>query len=812
MTQILKNLTIVFLLVIQSVIAFATTNTASRSHTVSGIVVDARSGQPIEFATIAVYTEPDHTLAGGGITNVAGEFVLKNIAVGNYKIEIAFMGYSPTNQSFIMNNSDINLGKIELNVDVKQLETVDVVADKAAVDYKIDKKVVNVSQQLNAQSGTAIDVLENVPSIKVDIDGNVTMRGSSSFTVLIDGRPTPLDATDALRTIPASSIDNIEIITNPSAKYEPDGATGVLNIVTKKNSLNGLSGVFNVNIGYPMRLGGNFTLDYRTGKWHMTLGADGRAEDFKSETENERRVGIDTITFTTGDGTNHRKGSGYGVNGAVDYQFTPKINLGMNFRLGFHDFGGNSDMDYLLHYNYNADTLRYSSYSKNSHGGHFRSFGIFYTQQFGDDKEHQLEIQANMNGRDNDDESYTYQYYENGDIESGKKTEQDEPGAGYRFNLDYVKPFSIFGKLSLGAQGRFHPSTDDYSVHYYDTVTKAFVHQDLYSYKTDYVRQIYSVYAMYAGEFGDFGYQGGLRGEYTYQDLELSENKGDYHFDDFAIFPTLHLSYQLPADQQIMLSYTRRINRTRPWQLHPYVTWQDAYNVRRGNPELEPEHVNSIDFGYQKKFNQNFVALDAYYRITENTIERVQSAYEGYSNVILHTSANVGTDYAVGAELTLNYEPISWYQLNLSGDMYDYRKKGSYNAEDFSQHSFNWNARMNNIFKIGNYTRVQIDLNYRSKTVTSQGYEKAFFATNAAVKYEMFDRKLSATLQARNILGTVKWRGVSEGNGFYTSNSFRPQWPQFALMLSYRINNYKAKTGGGDEDDSINTEGDFGGN
>lgn len=799
--NVLKKILLLTLTLLTTTNIFAT-DTAPKKKNITGTVIDKRDGKPVEFATVAIYTVADHSLINGGITDEKGVFAINNIAQGNYQIEIAYIGYTTTIQTITVDATDLNLGKINLAVDEKMLATVDVVADKSAVDYRIDKKVVNVSQQLNALSGMAVDVLENVPSIKVDIDGNVSMRGSSSFTVLIDGRPTPLDANDVLRTIPASSIENIEIITNPSAKYEPDGATGILNIITKKNALVGLSGVLNVSAGIPKWFGSNFTLDYRSGKWHVFGGAHVRAHENESQFDRERWVGIDTINYTISTGKSIRSGKGYGFNGGFDYQIGEKTNLGVNFRLGFHDNDNASEMAYKRYFSYGTDTNFYDSYSNSSHGGNYRSIGMFLHKDFEED-EHELDIQVNYNGRDNSDESENYQYKTDGSIDYGQVTEQSGPGGGLRFQIDYTRPLGGPSKLSAGAQGRFQPSTDEYSVSRYDTASKELIHQDKYSYKTDYLRQIYSIYAMFSSEWGNFGYQGGLRGEYTYQDLKLSGENGSFHLAKPALFPTLHVSYQLPADQQVMLSYTRRINRARPFQMQPYVIWTDAYSVRQGNPDISPEAVNSIDFGYQKKFGSNFVALDVYYRITQDKIENVQRFYEGHSDVIMHTIANVGTDYATGAELTLNYEPIKWYQLNLSGDLYDYRKEGKYNGEDFSQRSFNWNVRMNNIVKIGNYTRMQIDLNYRSKSVTTQGYEKAFFTVNAGVKCEMFDRKLSTTLQARNVFGTIKREGVSEGTGFYNRNKFKPQWPNISLMVSYRLNNYKDRSnGGGDENGS----------
>lgn len=807
MEQVLKKSIFLFAYLLFASYSYANNAlTVVKGQDVKGIVIDANGSAPVEFATVALYAEPAHTLYSGGITNESGEFVIKNVSSGSYSLEIAYVGYITTSKEVTVSDALVNLGKIRIKQDVKQLAVVNVVADRASVDYKIDKKVVNVGQQLNALSGSAIDVLENVPSMKVDIDGNVSMRGSTSFTVLIDGRPTPLEASDALRQIPASSIENIEIITNPSAKYEPDGASGVLNIITKKNSLNGFSGIYNLFIGVPKRMGGDFILDYRTGKWHFFGGVNGRINESESESDRMRYVETDNVrNYTISTGKSHRVNNGWGLNGGADYQLTETSVLGFNFRYGNHTNDNDNKMDYQVFSLPGTDTVFYTSNGNSSHGGNFNSLGLYYSKKF-DGEEHTLDVQVNLNGRDNDEESENNMIDTKGNIYYGQKNNQTGPGNGYRFKIDYVRPVSDVSKLSIGAQGRINPSDDKYAVSMYDTIKNEYVYQDEYSYETKYLRQTYSVYAMFASQLGKFGYQGGVRGEYTYQDLELSGDNGKYHYAEPTFFPTIHLSYEMPADQQVMLSYTRRINRARPWQLQPYLTWQDAYNVRRGNPDLEPEYVNSVDFGYQKKFGDNFIALDAYYRLTENKIERIQTIFEGYNDVILNTTRNVGSDYATGAEITFNYSPIIWYQLNIMGDVYDYKKEGVYDGVDFSQHSFNWNVRVNNVLKFTNNSRMQVDFNYRSKSVTSQGYNKPFFSTNVAYKHELFDRKLTATVQARNVLNTIKRESVTDGPGFHSTNVFKPQWPSISIMLSYKMNNYKVR----DDEEQDNAEGDFG--
>lgn len=776
------------------------TSAARKNGSVAGTVIDAQTNEPVEFATIALYKQPDNKLAGGCITDMDGKFSLKDIEHGEYRVDIAFVGYKTKNININLTdaNPNSNLGKILLKQNAQELGEVNVVADKAAVDYKIDRKVVNVSQQLNAISGTAVDVLENIPSIRVDVDGGVSLRGSSSFTVLIDGRPTPLDASDALAQMPASAIENIEIITNPSAKYEPDGASGIINIITKKNALSGLTGVVNGIVGYPGRLGTDFTLDYRHKKWHLFGGANIRNGKNLNESEGYRWLS-DSITtnYTESNGESTRKRKNWGVNGGADYSFTERTNLGFNVRFGSFTNNNNNTRDYLKYTNF-GDSSQYKNVALSDNNGKFQSLNIFYKQTFEDNKEHILEAQVSVNNNHRESISDTETKTSTDQITEGIENETLSDGQGVRFKIDYVHPTIGTQKLSLGAQGRISPSDQDFIVNYYDTTTNGYVFQPNYSYETEYLRQTYSVYAIYDGEWGQFGYQLGLRGEYTYQDLKLSNGNGNYHFEDPAVFPTIHLSYNANSDLQMMAGYTRRINRPRPFQLSPNLTWEDAYNVRQGNPEIAPEYINSFDLSMQKKLGTNFISLDAYCRITENTIERVRQVYS--NDVILHTIANVGTDYAIGLEGTINYSIGKIYQVNLMGNMYQYQKKGELLGQDFSQSSFNWNMRLNNVFKFPTNTKVQMDFDYFSKTVTSQGTNGGFFSASVAVRQEMLDRRLSATLQMRNALGTMKFENTTSGTGFYTSNTFKPSWPQFNLTISFKINNFKLNFD--DEDDS----------
>ncbi len=811
----MRNITIAIItitLIANTINATETANNSNKKGDIVATILDANDGLAVEYATIALYKTEGDKLITGGISDSEGFFRLKNNAVGNYYLTITFMGYKNSKIPSIKITEDtkeLDLGELKIQPNSKELKGVDVVADQTSVQYRIDKKVVNVSQQLTAISGTAVDVLANVPSVKVDIEGNVSLRGSSSFTVLIDGRPTVLDASDALSQIPAGAIENIEIITNPSAKYEPDGTSGIINIVTKKNKLNGVSGIVNANIGRHNRYGADATVDYRNNDWHIYFGADYNVRRMPGDLTYNRwtQINEDSIKYLNSNGDFIRGRTSGSVRGGFDWNFTESDVIGLGIRGGLRDMERGSNVDYEDYIN-NESPIYYSTDQSSNWDGNYYSITFDYKHTFGDNKEHFLETQAVIDGRNMDETSLT-ESDSNNMVFEGKKTTEDGPQKGYRFMLDYSHPFASGDKFETGVQLRISDSHDENTIYNLDTTTGDYILQDLYSNTTNYVRNTYAAYGIYGGERGNFGYQAGLRMEYTYRLLELEDTDESYTIDRPDFFPTLHFSYKLPADQEMMLSYTRRIERPRGYYLEPFYTWMDANNVRQGNPELEPEYVNSFDLGYQKKIKKNFIALEGYYRVTQNKIERVMTPFPEDKTVTLQTFENVGTDYALGVELTFNYSPTKWYTANLMADLYDYRLKGELYDTEYDQHDFSWNTRFNNTFKASPNTRFQIDLNYNSPRIQAQGTHEGFFSASAAIKQDLFKRKISATLQVRDVFGTWQHESTTTGSDFEQYSLFNPNTPIVMLTVSYKINNYKMKRGGRNGSEDMGEGGDF---
>jgi len=788
---------------------------------IKGVVVDSESDIPIEYATVAVFNSEDSSLVNGTITDFAGHFKLENLVFGSYYLRVTFIGYKKLYSSEILINEDqnsINLNNLYLVSLANELDEFDVVAEKRAVEFKIDKKIVNVDKQLTAEGGTAVDVLENVPSVQVDIEGNVTLRGSSGFTVLIDGKPTILDPSDVLRQIPSSSIENIEIITNPSAKYNPDGATGIINVITKKNRLDGISGVASVNIGRFGQYGGDLQFNYRVNKFNFTIGADYNLRPRPGFIENNRvTFEDDTTKYIDASGDTERDRITTAIVGSIEYSFSKSDYASISLGYGYWEMNSNSDIlydessvpqDFNLTYNSLDQVLRGGNYyyidglyqhnfkpKKNKNESLNDSTLVEKSKGFSSLNKHKLVLAVDYLHRNINEES-TNQLSDLSDVLfSATKNLENGPSEFTQINLDYTLPLQEDRKIEAGLQYRIGSSTDETELWLFNPSSGDLERIPEFTNTTDYKRNIGAAYGIYGDEVKSLGYQVGFRVEQTYRKISVTDstvtlNRWDY-------FPSAHLSYSLNNDQQIMLSYSRRIERPRSWWLEPFITWQDAYNVRQGNPELNPQYVDSYDIGYSKEFEKHSFYLEGYYLMTHNYITRIQSIYT--ENVLLTRPQNVGSDYSLGIEAMVNLSLFPWWTMDFSAMLFNYRIKGSYinidNSsevkESIDRNSTNWNSRLSNTFYLWEDGVLQINSRYNSATVNAQSTDEDYFSLDASFKVTFFKNTLSANLQGRNILGTAVRNSFVEGIDFTSYYSYEPNYPSVILTLNYQFNNYR---------------------
>ena len=774
---------------------------------VRGKVIDQKSNQPIEFATVALFNAIDSSLVTGTITDQEGNFQATKIKEGSYYVKVNFLGYEELHYGELVIDADNprhDLGKISLETSSQLLDEVVIVNERNPVEFQIDKKVISVGEQMTSASLSAVEVLENVPSIRVDVEGNVSLRGSTGFTVLIDGKPTVLDPSDVLRQTPASTIENIEIITNPSSRYQPDGTGGIINIITRKNRMLGLQGLFNLKTSTFGEYGGDFLLNYRKGNANVYIGGDYRHSPYPGQTFSERRTTLgDTTTIIQAGGQTEWLRGGGGLRMGLDWDISPRTNFSIGVRAGEFSGMGNSSLDYLTYRDpYDFETRELSLYESGRGALYYNLTGSLL-QKF-EQEGHELMLQFNQRLRKGDEFSETLLMDENGSVNQGTRTTEKGPSGDLEAKLDYTRPLGEKHGLEAGFQLRNGTSEDATELYIFDLAEQDFVLHPESSNNTNYRRNIYALYGIFKGESGNLGYQAGLRGEYTYRNIQATESLEDYTIERYDFFPTLHLSYQLPGENQLMASYSRRIDRPRGWYLEPFITWVDMYNVRRGNPALEPEYIDAMELGFIHSRDKSQLSLEAYYRIKHNKVERTREVYQ--EGILLQTFTNVGTDYSLGMEALYNIDLFPWWELNLMADLYDYRIDSERDGSSYTYQSFNWGTRVNNTFNIAKRIRIQFDGNYNSATVTTQGEDKGYYSFNAAVRSDFLDRSLSLVLQVRDVFSSMERVSVTRDADFYNYYSRSTRAPIISLTASYRLNNFKQSNrgdrsdgGGGEE-------------
>ena len=771
----------------------ATTGAMAKNGVIKGKIIDAETNTPMEYANIAIYSKKDSKLVTGGIANAAGVFEIDDLSFGVYYVEAKFIGFEKTTINdikIIPNSSTVDLGTIKLATSTQNIGAVDIVADRARIEYKIDKKVINVSQDVNAAGGTAVTVLENTPSVEVDIDGNVSLRGSTNFTVLIDGRPSVLTGSDALKQIPSSVIENIEIITNPSVKYDPDGQSGIINIVMKKNIISGINGVFNINAGTKDKYGTDLTLNYKTKKYNLFVGANWNYNTDYGTMKSTRETYARDTTFLITEGKRNQTRSGQQIKLGMDYFLTKKTSITVSGQLGKFDFSSEGGGRLYKYYNpASVDTFSNQVSNSNRKGNTVSADASFLSKLNGDGT-HKLEgtfTYRSRTGTSNDstDEFLSDKYYIiKLDTISNVVTTEDSKSDDYRMKIDYTLPFGSGNKFEAGIQSRMERETEDFKFTNFGDNNPDFTSG--MKYKED----IHSAYSTFSGNLSSIKYMLGLRGEYNLRSITDTKNPIPYKLNKFDLFPSAHFSYELPNKNQLMASYSRRINRPDGRDLDPFPSYMSRYAIRTGNPALKPEYSDSYELSYISNFGKSFLSLETFYRSTNNLMYR-SNLTDTITDISYMTIKNINSDFSLGGEIMGNIEVNKWLLINTSFSLYNYQLKGEDMGKSVDKKSTNYSGRLNTTFKFSANSRLQLTANYRGPSTSVQGEQKGMMFTNVSYRQDFMKKKLTATIVMRDVLGTAKFEGTSYNNG--TKSTFKMQREPRVLMLtlSYKINNYK---------------------
>ena len=765
---------------------------------VYGTVVEAKTGKPVEFANIVIYSFRDSTIVSGGITNKNGEFNIDKVRYGKFFVEIQFIGFGKQTIPEVIIRPDrkvVNLGSIALAFDTEILEEVTVDASRERIEYRLDRRIVNVSQDIISAGGTAVEALENVPGVQTDLDGNVSLRGTESFLVLIDGRPSPVQGSEALQQIPAETIESIEIITNPSARYDSEGVGGIINIIMKKDRRVGYNAQISANIGTFGAFGTDFLINIRKEKFNFFIGGNYNDGKHKGSSLDQRISFLpnDEDYYLTTKADRRRIRNSGSARVGMDYYINDKEILTVSGRYNLFVYGNkllstatsfiDNNGDIYNNYNYLTDNFFETNWS-------YFSGDVNYLKKF-TKPGHEIQIYAsyatNMRNEENkfSEQEIDYLFQPVDDIIDSTRTFQIADGNTLDGKFDYVLPISEKSKLEAGYQIRISRLFNDYK--FQNLLINSWV-DDSSKYNTyDFIQNVQSGYLVFSNLGEKFGFMTGIRSEFTDREFNPSQMDTTWKYKVLDFFPSMHISYKLPGNIDLMASYSRRLDRPRPWYLDPFVNVVDPNNVRVGNPMLESEYTNSFEINVQKRFNNNFVSLETYYRGTNNQIERFITVDPVNPEIFISSFQNIGQSINAGIDLMTNLNFTKWWNFNISGSGFYYE------IVDINS-TFSWNARLNNSFRFTKYgTSVQLTGFYRGESITSQGKRLPMYMMGAGVRQDLFDRKLTVSLNVRDVFNTMGWEVISETPYFYSHSKRAPRGRTFTLSITYRINDFQSR-------------------
>ena len=800
---------------------------AQEKVNVGGKIVD-NANQAIPYASVTFSNKTNKLLSDAVLTDESGSYQVA-LVPGQYEVSIEAIDYKKlvTDRSITAGKND---GNFTITKEASQtltptqnIEGVTIVA-ASTKPYKVelDKKTYNVSADLLSKGGNLQDVLQNVPSVSVDTDGTVTMRGNSNVRFLINGKPSSLlgidDGANALQSIPSESIDRIEVITNPSSKYEASGTAGILNIILKKEKKAGFNGSVTGSIGYLPRTNLNANLNWRKGDWTWYVNGGGGYQKSESTSKNYMTRKEDPSSLTSDkfpfikssnqDGKSTREGENYNLTAGFVRDIGEKTSI--NFSGMIRTF--NNDSDNLNRYgekiysdasNFQDVVRERQSIGNNNNLATQIDFGI---DQKLDDKGQNLSVSGSFQTNKTDGDNQILQnFFVNNIIQntgnSINNVMTDSKSTTFIGKADYELPLGENSRIEAGARYDYNKNTYDYFVNQSDDGGPIFQRYDFTS-NTVYAENILGLYAQFKSKIGEkFAYQLGLRSEMSKIDIDFNNydtNGNPAHTPTVnknytKFFPTVFLSYNITDDSQFLVNYSRRINRPRAFSMIPFMSFDDDRNYFRGNPDLNPSYENSFEFGYsiaKKKFTIN---PTLYYKKSEDEQNRYQ--YLDDSNAINTIPINVGSENNYGLDLNGTYDPFTWWKMMFSADLYGYKNTGTYNMfpndptkeMDFSGDGFSYRLRLTNTFRPNKNLNLQIQSFYRAGEKTAMMNRKAMYGIDFGATQTIWKGNGTLAFNVRDIFNTRKMRVDTNSQQF--TRSMEMQWMprQFSLSLTYRF-------------------------
>ncbi|MDR6763472.1 outer membrane receptor protein involved in Fe transport [Flavobacterium sp. 2755] len=764
------------------VLLFSFTSGAQTSQfTIKGKIVDSKTKQALPYVTLLLSSAENKKEA---VTDTDGNYILKSNS-GNYQLKAVYMSYKTFTAENIQLNKDIVMKDILLEENINQLNEVNVIAEKSAVEMKIDKKVFNVGKDILSSGGSANDILNNVPSVNVDIAGVVSLRGNSSVTVLINGKPSMLTTNNGLSQIAAANIEKVEVITNPSSAYEAQGGAGIINIIMKKNTMKGFNGSLQAGIGNPARHNVNANVSYKTEKVNLFgnlgyryLDIYGYNKQFQTNTDN----GTTTILNQYDD--MKRSISVYNMYVGGDYYINSKNTLTGSY------YRSKDNNNNKMHYNYNYANTNNVTDSIISRSEKYKEPQIYnalelnYVKTF-DRKDKKWTTSLQYDFWNNDENQYITQQktFPFNTSVSNLYSRDIESSNDIFIKSDFVDPISENSKIEMGIRSDLRALRSDYHT-ILDNVL-----QEQFTNKLKYDENLYSAYFQFSSKYKKFNYQLGLRSELS--DIKIADTKNTFNNakNYINLFPTLHFVYNLTEKTDLQLSYSKRINRPRFWQLNPFSGVSDLRNLTVGNPDLNPMFTNSFEFTLLTKPGKFSINPSVYYKHTTNYFEYIVKRTD--ENYFVSTPVNLDTEDRYGAEVSTTYNPTKWLRLALDFNYYKFKQQGTFENVNYNAEDQTWLSNFRSVVKFPKIISGEFSFRYRGKNQGVQSLTEAQYSANLGLSKDFLGDKMSVTLNVNNLFNSQITTEKITTQYYYLESEARSQGRYINLNVIYRFNRSK---------------------
>ena len=792
-------LTLIFSIFLVSVAAgqLNQVSPAPGSGKVRGTLIDQNSRQPVGYANIILLPLTDTSqIAGGAMTDERGNFLINNLPSGQFIAKVSLVGYKSRRLPVISLTADApeaRLGTITFATSSARLQEVQVQGERPTVAYGLDRKVVNVAKDLTSIAGTATDVMKNVPSVTVDADGGISMRGSSNLRILIDGRPTGMVADNQaqiLEQIPASSIESVEIITNPSSKFDAEGEGGIINIILKKEKNRGFNGLASVNVGTNNRYNASVGGNYRYRKFNFFGNYDFRKDNRNGYGNQERYTTFEGRTnLLDQEEEETRNFTNNVIKMGADFAFTPNQTLSTSWQYRNRLSKENEEVINRLFGPNQSLQEHYNRTNIENDRSHNAEYTLGYRRTFAK-KRRELTadlIYSTSAGGENQD--FTQRYLVSTETRSQvlERSDTDETNSQLTAQIDYTDPIGEDGRFDAGYKSIISTRDDDYQFEGFNNLTQTWQNNPGISNNFIFDQQVHALYATYGNKIGKTSYQLGSRLEYTAnKGLQKALNITAPDTSYLNFFPSVFITHELNKENQVQISYSRRINRPGMWDLNPFVDVSDPLNPRGGNPNLRPEFSNAFELS-QIHYGKGGSSLNTtlFYRRTTDVIQRYRQIIDSITT--FNTDINLASRQAYGLEFIATQTINKSWKINGNVSAFRNILTGTNAGTNINNRNFSWTARLNSNITLWQGIDLQVAANYRSPVLLSQGTMAAMFFTEMALKKDVLDKKGTISFRLNDIFNTQEFNITQSGENF-SSESYRKRQSRIAFIgFSYRF-------------------------